>query len=231
MQARGGGELRESISHLSARPRVGIQPDGKVRHVRPLRMGTFDMQAAPECGERTLPLMHGQEGRRGKTLQPADLDVEGSEPLRLQGRHLRDDQVMVELVLRRCARLCRKAAQGEGDVRLSLVSVEQQAIKRLLCSSDARTHRRRINVERPQHIVRTPKVPLRKVAAFVSQRQGVGEEALAKRGELGHRTENGQGGAFEPVVRSAECNQVHFRILTNVTWLVDLLADTRPRQL
>lgn len=62
-QAREAGDLREAIDHLRARPRVGIQPDGNVRHVRSMRVGALGLQAAPDRGERIMPLMHGQEGR------------------------------------------------------------------------------------------------------------------------------------------------------------------------
>lgn len=170
------------------------------------------MQAAPECGKRTLSLMYCQERCGGKTLKPADSDVEGSEALRLKrlhllaprqllwpvrlivAGHLLVDQVKVKLVLGRHARLCWKAAQRQGDVRLPLVSVQQQSIERTMCRFRSSPYRRGINVDRPQHIVLTPAVPFRKVSAFVTQGPRGSEEVMAKGGEFIHRIANCWGG-------------------------------------
>lgn len=126
--------------------------------------------------QRTLSLMYCQERCGGKTLKPADSDVEGSEALRLKRLHLLVDQVKVKLVLGRHARLCWKAAPRQGDVRLPLVSVQQQSIERTLCRFRSSPYRRGINVDRPLHIVMTPAVPFRKVSAFVTQSPRDSEE-------------------------------------------------------
>lgn len=159
--------------HHGGRPGVGIKANRQMRRKRAGQpVCAIDSQASPDGGKTAAVVNQGQIGRRGKTRQAADFNLEASQARCTQGQALGMHQPRAEII--GIARLAAgKTADVERDMRLTAISIEQQTIKLRRGTIDPLSHNGRIEIDRPEQIGRAPEMPFDKVTAFAGQGKGL----------------------------------------------------------